>query len=73
MLLLLWFWQPLDEVIWTVENPLGRAFLYWLFGLGWVVVLATTFQINHVDLFGLRQVWLHFRGRPYPASGSRPL
>ena len=28
-------------------------------------MLATTFLINHFDLFGLRQVWLYFRGRPY--------
>jgi steroid 5-alpha reductase family enzyme len=26
---------------------------------------VATFQINHFDLFGLRQVWSSFRGRPY--------
>ncbi len=32
----------------------------------WVArVVVTTFLINHFDLFGLRQVWLFFRGRPY--------
>jgi protein-S-isoprenylcysteine O-methyltransferase Ste14 len=39
--------------------------LYAVFSTGWLIVLATSFLINHFDLFGLRQVWLHFRGRPY--------
>ena len=34
---------------------------------GWLLVLAVSFMINHFDLFGLRQVWLHFRNRPYTA------
>jgi protein-S-isoprenylcysteine O-methyltransferase Ste14 len=36
-----------------------------VYAAGWVMVLATTFLINHFDLFGLRQVWLAFRGGPY--------
>jgi hypothetical protein len=36
--------------------------LYGGFGVGWTLVLVTTFVINHFDLFGLRQTWRHFRG-----------
>ena len=39
--------------------------LWAMFALGWVILLVSTFLINHFDLFGLRQVWLYFRGKPY--------
>ena len=62
-------WQPLSAVAWDVRHPLGRAALWALFGAGWSLVLVTTLLINHFDLFGLRQVWLHLRGREYAAPG----
>jgi protein-S-isoprenylcysteine O-methyltransferase Ste14 len=65
--LMFWQWRPLGMVIWDVEQPQLRAALWTLYGAGWLTVLATTWLINHFDLFGLRQVWLYFRGRPYTA------
>lgn len=65
--LLFWQWRPLGGVIWNVEHPAGRAVLWGVFACGWLTVLVTTFLINHFDLFGLRQVWLFFRSRPYTA------
>lgn len=62
---LIWFWQPIDGVLWNVSNPIGRAALWTLFGLGWLGVPAVTYLINHFDLFGLRQVQLHRQGKPY--------
>jgi methanethiol S-methyltransferase len=64
LLLLFWQWRPLGGVVWDVQNPMGRALLYGGFAFGWVLVLVTTFVINHFDLFGLRQVWRHLQGRP---------
>lgn len=63
------FWQPMGGVIWQVENPLVQTFFYAMFALGWVTVFVSTFLINHFDLFGLRQVWLQFRGKPYTDLG----
>jgi protein-S-isoprenylcysteine O-methyltransferase Ste14 len=59
------FWQPIGGVIWEVKNPVAQSALYGLCALGWVLVLVATFLINHFDLFGLRQAWLHLRGKEY--------
>jgi protein-S-isoprenylcysteine O-methyltransferase Ste14 len=59
------YWQPLGGVVWDVQDAVGRGVLYGLFAFGWLLVLVTTFLINHFDLFGLRQVWLFLRGKPY--------
>src|SRR5262245_19494551 len=63
--LLLWQWRPIGGVVWSFESPLASTLLYAGFALGWVVLLTSTFLINHFDLFGLRQVWLHLRGQAY--------
>jgi methanethiol S-methyltransferase len=65
LILVFWKWQPLGGVVWSVETPASRVLLYALFAFGWGLVLVSTFLINHFDLFGLRQVWLFLRGRPY--------
>lgn len=61
------FWQPMGGTVWNVTNPIGRMALYVVFAFGWLLVLFSTYLINHFDLFGLRQVWLHLRGREYTA------
>jgi protein-S-isoprenylcysteine O-methyltransferase Ste14 len=59
------FWQPLGGIVWQLDSAPARAIAYALFAFGWGLVLVTTFLINHFDLFGLRQVWLHLLGKPY--------
>lgn len=65
LIILFWFWQPIDRVIWHVENPAGALVLNILFWAGWLIVLLSTFMISHTDLFGLRQVYLNFTGKEY--------
>lgn len=69
LILLFWQWQPIGGVIWDVQSSTGRLIMHSLFVFGWLLVLVTTFLINHFDLFGLRQVWLHFRGKEYTSVG----
>ena len=65
LILLFWQWSPLGGVVWDIQSPAWRAVTLAVFASGWLLVLVTTFLINHFDLFGLRQVWLHLRGRDY--------
>jgi protein-S-isoprenylcysteine O-methyltransferase Ste14 len=65
LLLLFWKWEPIGQVIWNVESGAGQVVLFGLYATGWLIVLLATFLINHFDLFGLRQVWLHLRGIRY--------
>lgn len=65
------FWRPLGGSIWSVQNAAAVMVLYGLCAFGWLLVLVTTFLIDHFDLFGLRQVWLHLHGLPYRPIGFR--
>jgi len=59
------YWEPMGGVVWRVESALGRELLHGGFAFGWLLVLISTFLINHFDLFGLRQVWLQLLRQPY--------
>lgn len=63
--LLMWLWQGIDLVIWDISSPVGRSVAWGLFVLGWLAVPLVSLSINHFDLFGTRQVWLHLQGSDY--------
>ena len=65
MIALLAFWRPIDRVIFDIANPLGRVGMWTLFVTGWLLVPAASLMINHFDLFGTRQVWLHLQQKAY--------
>jgi protein-S-isoprenylcysteine O-methyltransferase Ste14 len=63
LIILFGFWRPIDGMVWDVANPSARIILWALFGTGWLIVLLSTFLLNHFELFGLQQPWLHLRGQ----------
>lgn len=65
LMLMMWQWQPLGGLVWSIENQLVKTTMLVVYFLGWGIVFVSTFLINHFDLFGLRQVWLYFIGKPY--------
>ncbi len=68
---LFWFWQPMPEPVWSVANDALRTAIWVICGLGWGIVLLSTFLINHFELFGLQQIWSDLRNHPQPASTFR--
>lgn len=71
LILLYWQWRPFGSVIWDVSGGVLAYLLYAVCGLGWIVVLISTFLIDHFELSGLRQVGCHGRGVPLPQKELR--
>ena len=64
LIVLLWQWKPMTQVLWHVEG-VAAALLWVLYACGFLLVLLSTFVIDHFDLFGLRQVTLNLLRRRY--------
>jgi protein-S-isoprenylcysteine O-methyltransferase Ste14 len=64
LFLMYWQWQPMPDAVWD----LGQSAIKWpilaVYFLGWLIALAATFMIDHLELFGLKQVWSYLRARP---------
>jgi methanethiol S-methyltransferase len=67
LVLLFWQWRPIPTVVWRIANPQVAAAIMGLSFVGWLLVLISTFLINHFELFGLHQVVNNLVGRPTPA------
>jgi protein-S-isoprenylcysteine O-methyltransferase Ste14 len=64
------YWEPIGGVVWRVTGA-PRFTIIGLYLLGWVLLLYTTFLIDHFDLFGLKQVWRRLGNKPYRAPAFR--
>src|SRR5471032_298146 len=69
--LLCWQWRPMPTVIWSVDNPDVATGLISLSLVGWLIVLTSTFLINHFELFGLHQVVNNLTGQEMPTPRFR--
>jgi methanethiol S-methyltransferase len=65
--LLFWKWQPLPTVLWHIEDPRIAMAVLGLSLMGWLIVLTSTFLINHFELFGLHQVANNLAGKQMSA------
>jgi protein-S-isoprenylcysteine O-methyltransferase Ste14 len=67
LLLLFWQWRPIPGVVWHIADPKIATAIVGLSLFGWLLVLTSTFLINHFELFGLHQVANNLSGRALPA------
>ena len=67
LVLLFWQWRPIPTVVWQIADPQIAMLITGLSFVGWLLVLTSTFLINHFELFGLHQVANNLAGRPMPA------
>jgi methanethiol S-methyltransferase len=63
LVLLFWQWRPMPNVVWQVSDPTLANFITGVSMLGWLLVLTSSFLINHFELFGLHQVVNNLAGR----------
>jgi methanethiol S-methyltransferase len=71
LLLLFWLWRPLPAVVWHVANPHWATAITVISFVGWLIVLTSTFLINHFELFGVHQVANNLVGQPMPVARFR--
>jgi methanethiol S-methyltransferase len=65
------YWEPIGGVIWNVPDGAARNTVVGLYIFGWLLLLYTTFLIDHFDLFGLKQVWRRLGNKIYRAPVFR--
>ena len=71
LILLFWQWRPIPAVVWHIDNPQIAMAMIGLSFAGWLIVLSSTFLINHFELFGLHQVANNLVAREMPTPRFR--
>ena len=71
LILLFWQWRPIPTVVWQVNDPQIAMAITGMSLFGWLIVLTSTFLINHFELFGLHQVASNLAGRSMPEPRFR--
>jgi protein-S-isoprenylcysteine O-methyltransferase Ste14 len=71
LILLVWQWRAMPTLVWQIADPKIAMAVTVLAFIGWLIVLTSTFLINHFELFGLHQVTNNLSGRPMPAPRFR--
>jgi protein-S-isoprenylcysteine O-methyltransferase Ste14 len=64
-------WAPINGQVWQLDSSISIALVRFISILGWLLSVLATFQLDHFELFGLRQVYCHFTGKSMPSQGFK--
>lgn len=71
LVILVYYWVPMSGGIWNLSGTqLGYA-IQAVGAVGWLILLIASFQLDHFELFGLRQTFSPLMGKPIPAPAFR--
>jgi protein-S-isoprenylcysteine O-methyltransferase Ste14 len=62
--LLIWQWQPMPAVVWQIADPRIAIAVTGLSFVGWLIVLTSTFLINHFEPRFRTPLYYHFVRHP---------
>jgi methanethiol S-methyltransferase len=65
LILLFAQWRPMPTPVWDLAG-IGATLIQVVFWSGWLLVLSSTFLIDHFELFGLKQVFARLMRRALP-------
>ena len=71
LILLFWQWRSMGDIIWDVSGTALGTALIAISLVGWLVVLISTFLLDHFELFGLKQVYYNLKGQDLPVGRLR--
>lgn len=73
-LLIVWQWTPIEGTLWQVTaGSVMYYILYGMFFFGIVFLFASTFLINHFELFGLQQAYFNLKGKQAPSQSFKEI
>ncbi len=66
LILIFCLWIPMKGLVWNFQGIFWTGILWALFATGCLIVLISTFLINHFELFGLRQTYYSLVNKETP-------
>lgn len=75
LVIVMWQWRPMPTpALWHADMALTTTLAWGVMATGVVILLLSTFLIDHFDLFGLKQAWTGFMRRTFePPRFKTPL